>query len=176
MVFKGASSDPYLFKGLSEKQRAAILANANTRMFLSPGEQMIFGTSVEVVAYRERFIRQRVARNQNGLTRGRKRHKKHRRAVAIRKLLQMDSPPIFIDPMGDSDLLKKMLRAGQAQGREDDFCQLVFEPAGSGMSFLKDFKTVDGKTINGKKITIIDVGPTHRSLAAHLRATCQTAK
>lgn len=58
MVFKGASSDPYLFKGLSEKQRAAILANANTRMFLSPGGQMIYGTSVEVVTHRERFIRQ----------------------------------------------------------------------------------------------------------------------
>ena len=110
---------------------------------------------IESMAQRNRFIAAQVARNKNGLTRGRKRHKKHRRALAIRKLLQMAPPSIFTDPQGDTGLLKKMLQAGQAQGRKDDVCQYTFQ---------------------GQKITIIDVGPAHRSLAAHLRATGQTAE
>lgn len=98
--------------------------------------------SVEAMTQRARLFNLQVARNRNGLTRGRKRHKKQRRALAIRKLLQMSNPPIFIDPQGDSDLIKKMLQTGLAQGRKEDYLNIVFKPSGMGKSFFpeKDLK------------------------------------
>lgn len=41
----------------------------------------------------------------------------------------MPNPPIFIDPQGDSGLLKKMLQTGQAEGRNDKVFIIDIGPA-----------------------------------------------